>query len=85
MSIFRILAILVEVYLFGVMFPMAILSWFRLEPGTPLARLRYALFRATEPVLRPLRRVIPPVGGLDFSFLVVVLLAQVIIIPVLSR
>jgi YggT family protein len=27
-----------------------------------------------EPVLQPVRRVIPPLGGLDLSFLVVILL-----------
>ena len=28
------------------------------------------LFDVTEPVLAPLRRLIPPAGGLDLSFLV---------------
>lgn len=32
------------------------------------------LYRATEPVLRPLRRVLPNLGGLDISPLVLVLL-----------
>jgi len=32
------------------------------------------LYRVTEPVLRPLRRVLPNVGGLDISPLVLVLL-----------
>jgi YggT family protein len=32
------------------------------------------LFRVTEPALRPLRRVIPPLGGVDISFIVLILL-----------
>lgn len=44
-----------------------ILSW--ISPGTynPMANL---LSSICEPVLRPLRRVIPPIGGLDLSALV---------------
>ena len=76
---------LVIAYLWLIMFPMAILSWFRLEPGTPLARARYFLHRATEPVLRPVRRVIPPMGGLDLSFIVVFLVLQLVVVRVLFR
>ena len=32
------------------------------------------LYRVTEPVLRPLRRVIPPLGGVDISFIVLIVL-----------
>ena len=64
---------------------MAMLSWFRIEPGTTLARVRYYLYRATEPVLRPVRRIIPPMGGIDISFIVVFLGIQLIVIPVLLR
>jgi YggT family protein len=74
---------LVEAYLWLVMFPMAILSWFRVEPGTTLARARYFLYRATEPVLRPVRRVIPPMGGIDLSFIVVFLVLQLVVVKVL--
>jgi YggT family protein len=77
------LGLLLELYIVLVMLPMVILSWFRVEPGTPLARIRYVLYRATEPVLRPVRRLIPPVSGIDFSVLVVMLVAQIVIIPIL--
>ena len=42
------------------------------------------LFVLTEPVLRPIRRFVPPLGGLDLSFLVLFILIQLvrmIIIP----
>jgi len=84
-SIFHLLAYLVEAYLWLIMFPYAILSWFRIHPGSSLARVQYFLSQAVEPVLRPVRRVIRPVGGLDLSFLVVFLVAQFVLIPVLLR
>ena len=47
--------------------------------------IQYFLYRATEPVLRPVRRIIQPDGRLDMSFLVVILVAQFVLIPVLDR
>ena len=44
-----------------------ILSWVDLSPDNPFVRLVRQL---TEPVLAPLRRVIPPVGMFDLSFMV---------------
>jgi YggT family protein len=49
----------------------ALLSWFPLQPGTFLSSLSSLLIDLTEPVLRPVRRVIPPAGMLDTSFIVV--------------
>jgi len=85
MSILRLIAWLIELYIWVIMIPYAILSWFRVRPGTTLARVQYFLYRATEPVLRPVRRIIKPMGGLDWSFLVVILVAEVVLIPVLTR
>ena len=79
------LARLIEAYIWLIMLPMALLSWFRIQPGTTLARVQLFLYRATEPVLRPVRRIIKPMGGLDISFLVVILVAQFILIPILER
>jgi YggT family protein len=49
----------------------AVLSWFPVRGGTFLASLNSILFDLTEPVLRPVRRVIPPVGMFDTSFIIV--------------
>jgi YggT family protein len=48
----------------------AIFSWIEPYPKNPVHRF---LFRITEPVIAPVRRVIPAVGGIDLSFLVVML------------
>lgn len=53
-------------------FGFAILSW--VQPGSPAHVL---LGRLTEPLLTPLRRVIPTIGGLDLSALVLILALQI--------
>jgi YggT family protein len=52
----------------------AVLSWFPVRPGTTLAQVNTILFDLTEWALRPLRRVIPPAGMFDLSFLVLFLI-----------
>ena len=58
-----------------VMFARIILSWFPIEPGSGIATVYGFLYAITEPVLGPIRRVIPPLGmggmGLDLSPLIV--------------
>jgi YggT family protein len=49
----------------------AILSWFPVRPGSPLTSIATLLADLTEPVLRPFRSIIPPVGMFDLSFMVV--------------
>jgi YggT family protein len=41
-------------------------------------RVLYALDRITEPMYRPIRRVLPDFGGLDFSPMVVILLIYIL-------
>jgi YggT family protein len=48
----------------------AVMTWFPPPRSGFVATISEFLFTITEPVLRPLRRVIPPIGGLDLSFLV---------------
>jgi YggT family protein len=81
----QILVLLIRLYIYLIMLPLALLSWFRIRPGTTLAHVQLFLYRATEPVLRPVRRIVPPMAGLDLSFLVVILVAQFVLIPVLER
>lgn len=64
-----ILCAFVTVYIV-VVFARVILSWFPLQPGTALFSIAAVVRDLTEPVLAPLRRVIPPVGMLDLSVMV---------------
>ena len=41
-----------------------ILSWIRVDRRSPFVRIVHAL---TDPVLEPIRRAVPPMGGLDLS------------------
>jgi len=45
---------------------------------SPYHPLRQQLDRWVEPLLAPIRRVIPPVGMFDFSPLVLLILAQIV-------
>jgi len=56
-------------------FVRALLSWFRIDPRNPLVTI---LYEVTEPILDPLRRVIPRLGMIDITPLVAILLIQVI-------
>ena len=50
-----------------------ILSWFSPQPTNTLAVI---LYRVTEPLLAPLRRIIPRVGVFDFTPMVAIILLQ---------
>ena len=58
-----------------VLFARIIISWFPIEPNSGLSSVYAFLHAVTEPVLGPIRRVLPPIGmggmGLDLSPLIV--------------
>jgi YggT family protein len=65
-----IVCYLILLYIIAV-FARIILSWFPLDPDGPIATVAGFLYMVTDPVLRPLRRMIPPIRmggmGLDLS------------------
>jgi len=63
------LVVLLDVYSLVVL-AAVVLSWIRLSDDNPLVRITNAL---TEPLLRPIRRVLPDLGGLDFSAMILLL------------
>lgn len=65
MTVLRVVYLTLRVYLFIILI-YVIMSW--ISPGTynPAARLMESI---AQPVLRPLRRLLPPIGGLDLSAL----------------
>lgn len=56
-----------------VLFVRAVFSWFPVRPGSGAAQINRVLMDLTDWALRPLRRVIPPAGMFDLSFLVLVI------------
>jgi YggT family protein len=73
-----------EIYVL-VLFARAILSWFPYDPSSPINGVRRVIFAITEPVLAPFRRLIPPIGMIDISFLVAIIVVQLIVSNVLGR
>ena len=66
----RILVIALNIYMWIIIIR-ALISWVSPNPYNPIVRF---LYRVTEPVLRPVRRIIPLQGlGIDFSPVVVIL------------
>ena len=63
----RILASILTLYYY-VMLARVLMSWFNPNPNNPIVD---AIYRLTEPVLSPIRRMLPPMGGFDLSPLVV--------------
>ncbi len=78
-SLTTLAANVIQAYIILIMLPYALLSWFRIDPRSSWGKLQVFLFKATEPVLRPARRLIKPMGGLDLSFLVVMIAGEILI------
>ncbi len=53
----------------------ALLSWFNLPPTNPLVNLLYDI---TEPILSPLRRIVPRIGMIDITPIVAIILMNFI-------
>ena len=56
----------------------ALMSWVPLRPDSGLIPVMRALDTIINPVLVPLRRVIPTAGMFDLSFFVLLLLVQIV-------
>lgn len=73
-SVRELVGLVFNIYIFAILIQ-AILSW--VNPGTynPVTALLYSL---TEPVLGPVRRIIPPISGIDLSPLFALIALQVL-------
>jgi YggT family protein len=82
----RILTDIVWIYIVALV-ARALLSWFPSEPGTTLYGIVRALDRITEPVLRPVRRLLPPVraGGMaiDLSIIITILVLEIVVVNII--
>lgn len=63
----------------------AVLSWFPYNPTSSLNGFRRIIYHVTEPVLGLFRRVIPPIGMIDISFIVALIVIELIVFNVLAR
>jgi YggT family protein len=74
----ELLCTVLNLYVIAIVLRM-VLSWFPLEPGGVVAQANGVLRRATDPLLEPLRRALPPLGGLDLSPLIAILGLQIVV------
>ena len=73
-SLLGVSALLVNIYFFARL-AMIILSW--VAPGSNHPAI-YLLHQITEPVMAPFRKALPPMGGMDFSPILVFILINVL-------
>ncbi len=53
----------------------ALISWFPVDPRNRWVRLLHSV---TDPILHPIRSLVPPIGGISFDILIAVLLLGLI-------
>lgn len=74
MEIVALISLIIQLYSF-VILGRVLMSWVQVDPDSPLAR---TLIDLTEPVLGPIRNLLPPTAGLDFSPIIAIVLLQII-------
>lgn len=72
--LFNFVALLTQILTLAI-FVRAILSWFPISRDNPFVEV---VVQITDPILGPIRRVLPLMGSIDFSPLVAIILLQMI-------
>jgi YggT family protein len=75
-AVFELVILSLNLFFFAILISI-ILSWIAPHAYNPVTALLTTL---SEPVLRPFRRVIPPIGGLDISPIFAIILIQAVVI-----
>ncbi len=74
---------ILQLYVFVVL-GRVVISWFPVSGPGPLATVQRVLYSLTEPILRPIRSLLPPVrlggAGLDLSPIVLLIAIQVLVL-----
>lgn len=78
LAVLRTLVLVLRLYFVAILISV-ILSWVGRDARHPLVAVLNSL---VEPVLRPVRRILPSIGGLDLSPLIVLLLIQAALIAI---
>jgi len=69
-TLMETIILLLDIFLFSILI-LAIMSWINPDPYRPAAKLLQSLSR---PVMKPLRQHIPPIGGIDISPMIAIIL-----------
>ena len=70
----NMIEMLIQVYSL-IILARVLMSWINVDPNSQLGRV---IFDLTEPVLAPVRNLMPPAAGLDFSPIIVMVLLQIV-------
>ena len=89
LELIRFIDLLLNLYIF-ILFAAAILSWLVVfnvvnTRNPAVAMIADFLYRVTEPALRPIRERLPNFGGIDVSFIVLILIIYFIQLVVLTN
>ncbi|MHB1712464.1 MAG: YggT family protein [Acidimicrobiales bacterium] len=80
----RLLGYLLQLYVF-ILIAYSLLSWVRPSYGSPILSVQRGLAKVCDPVLKPVRRLMPTaqIGGvgLDLSVLIVIVVIEVVLLP----
>jgi len=80
--VIQLLAVLVQLYSY-VLLARALMSWIpNLDPSHPVVQV---LYQITEPLLEPIRRIIPPLGGMIDISIIVLFIALSFLEQILSQ
>ncbi|MEX2353246.1 MAG: YggT family protein [Gammaproteobacteria bacterium] len=80
LSLSQIINLVIYIFIIAI-FVQIILSWINPGAYNPATAILYQL---TEPLLRPARRLLPPMGGLDLSPILVLVFLQLTIILIVN-
>ena len=92
LELLRFISSLLQLYIY-VLIAAAVLSWLVafnvVNPRNPaVSMIGQFLWAVTEPVLRPIRRLLPSMGGIDISpviVIIVIIFIQSVVLPNLYR
>jgi YggT family protein len=91
-ELFTFISLLLTLYIY-ILVAAAVMSWLIffnvVNPRNQfVSMVAEFLYRITEPVLRPVRNVLPNLGGIDISPIIVIIIIwfiQIVVLPVLLR
>jgi YggT family protein len=73
-AVVYVITLILDIYMW-IIIARALISWVNPDPYNPIVSF---LYRATEPVLSRVRRILPNMGGIDLSPLIVIFIIYLI-------
>ena len=84
MALAKLLNIILSAYIW-IVIARAVISWVNADPYNPIVRF---LVQITDPLLSRIRRILPPLGGIDLSpmlLILVIVFLQSFLVPTIQQ